>query len=501
MSAAAVIIHSLFRNKERIETSEFKNVIGRAGRAYVDVEGLVLYPIFDNVGRRLQQWEGLIADLSAREMESGLVRLVITLLMRMHRRTGGNLEQLVQYVLNNAEAWSFPEVANESIEDRERAHGDWDRHVATLDTAILSLIGENDIPDDGIAAALDNILESSLWERRLARRSEDDRQALKAALLSRSQLIWSQSTAARRRGYFLAGIGLKTGHALDTIAAEANLLLVQANAALLIGNFENAITLITSIAERVFAFYPFTPDVLPTNWKAVLRAWLFGEPLATTAAGQEAETLQFVEGGLIYRLPWAMEAIRVRAAANGDLVGASGLSLDDYELGLAVPATETGTMNRSASILIQAGFNSRLAAIKAVTDTGAVFSTAQELNQWLASEQVAVWSTLPDWPTVETKVMWTEFARGYTPSDSRTWAERRYWAWVAWQNVPPPPGVPLRLFTLDGQPATLSTCGLRLGVLQAPLNPNRRGLLRASVSPEADKVDLIYLGPDDLWLV
>ena len=46
------------------------------------------------------------------------------------------------------------------------------------------------------------------------------------------------------------------------------------------------------------------------------------------------------------------------------------MALDDHELGLAVPAVETGTMNRSASILIQAGFNSRLAAIKAVTDTG-----------------------------------------------------------------------------------------------------------------------------------
>ena len=37
--------------------------------------------------------------------------------------------------------------------------------------------------------------------------------------------------AARRRGYFLAGVGLKTGHALDAIAPDANHLLIQANAA------------------------------------------------------------------------------------------------------------------------------------------------------------------------------------------------------------------------------------------------------------------------------
>ena len=61
LSATAVIIHSLFRNRERIETSEFKNVVGRAGRAYVDVEGLVLYPIFDDMhtvhdGRTNRLW-------------------------------------------------------------------------------------------------------------------------------------------------------------------------------------------------------------------------------------------------------------------------------------------------------------------------------------------------------------------------------------------------------------------------------------------------------------
>jgi hypothetical protein len=119
------------------------------------------------------------------------------------------------------------------------------------------------------------------------------------------------------------------------------------------------------------------------------------------------------------------------------------MALDDHELGLAVPAVETGTMNRSASILIQAGFNSRLAAIKAVTDTGATFTTGQELRQWLNSDGIAVWSARPDWPTAETKAMWTEFAASFTPRDNRTWTDRRYWAGVAWYGAPPPPRAPV----------------------------------------------------------
>lgn len=502
LSATAVIMHSLHRNGEMIEISEFKNVIGRAGRAYVDVEGVVLYPMFDKIAKRRRQWEGLIDDPGAKKMESGLVQLIIALLNRMRAGTGGNLSQLIDYVMNNGAAWTFPAVVHETPSAREKALAEWERHISTLDTAILSLIGENDIPDDGIEAALDDILQSSLWHRRLLRRDAQRQQALKSALLSRSRLIWAQSTAPRRRGYFLAGIGLTAGHSLDAIAADANLLLVQANAALQAADANAAIIAITSLAERVFAFYPFEPDPMPDNWRDILRCWLLGQSIAIVAVGQDAETLQFVEGGLVYRLPWAMEAVRVRAAANGDVVAPLDLPLEDYELGLAVSAVETGTMNRSASILIQSGFSSRLAAIKAVTDTGATFSTGREMREWLNSEAVSALSALPEWPTPETRAMWMEFVKGIMPRDNLIWEERPYWAPVSWNTVPPPAGSPVTLYHPNGQarPTVLSADGEPLGRLNARINSSRRGVLRVTVSAEEGKLDLSYLGPDDLLI-
>ena len=498
LSATAVVMYSLHRAGERIEISEFKNVIGRAGRAYVDVEGIVLFPMFDEVSKKHWHWEALIADLGAREMESGLVRLVARLLMRMGARTGSDLNLLVDYVINNAAAWTFPEIATEEPEDRKRALADWERHVATFDIAILSLIGENDIPDEEIEAALDDILQSSLWNRRLQRKNVQVQQVFKAVLVSRSRLIWSQSTATQRRGYFLAGVGLTTGHALDAIALDANNLLMQANGAILVGDTEAAIGAVTSLAERVFVFYPFTPDPLPENWRDILRTWLLGQPLAALGAAQPSETLRFVEGALVYRLPWAMEAIRVRAAANGDTVGPLNLALDDHELGLAVPAVETGTLNRSASILIQAGFNSRLAAIKAVIDTGTTFTTAQELRQWLSSEAVAALSVLPDWPTLQTKPIWMEFVQNFIPAARSTWADRRHRVKVAWLGAPLPPGTAVQVHDWAGQPRLLSTDGTPLATVQAALNPRRTGLLRAQVAQDVSTIDLIYLGPDDL---
>lgn len=497
LSATAVVMYSLHRAGTRIDISEFKNVIGRAGRAYVDVEGIVLFPMFDEIPRKRSNWETLINDLGARNMESGLVQLVAALLSRMRTQVGGDLDQLIDYVANNAMAWTFPEVADESPEDRERALADWQKHVATLDTAVLSLIGENDTPDDGVAAALDNILQSSLWHRRLLRQNEQIQQVLKAGLVSRSQHIWSQSTAARRRGYFLAGVGLGTGQALDAIAENVNPLLIQANGSILNGDAEAAIAAITAIAERVFVIYPFIPDPMPENWRDILRAWLLGEPLFAIAAGQESETLQFIEGGLVYRLPWAMEAIRVRGVANGDTIDGL-LSLEDYELGFAVAAVETGALNRSAAILIQAGFSSRLGAIKAVTNSGATFQTAQELRHWLGSEELATWNARPDWPTPETKAMWMEFVQSFTPRANSIWADRRYWAPVTWLGVPPPPGTPLQLYYWAGQPRVLAADGAPLGTMQAALVSGRAGLVRAQVSQDVGRIDIVYLGPDDL---
>lgn len=165
---------------------------------------------------------------------------------------------------------------------------------------------------------------------------------------------------------------------------------------------------------------------------------------------------------------------------------------------MAVPAVETGTLNRSASILMQAGFNSRLAAIKAVTDTGATFQTGQELRQWLNSEAVAAWSAQPDWPTSETKAMWTEFAQNFTPRGNRTWADRRYSANVAWTGAPLPPGTLVQLHHWNGQARVLSADGTPLGTVQAALNPTRAGLVRAQVSQNVGTIDMSYLGPDDL---
>lgn len=421
LSASALVFHALTRFGKPIEISEFKNVIGRAGRAYVDVQGLILYPMFSEETDKRRHWEALIADTSTRGMESGLSRLVITLLLRMREKLGGKTEQLMEYVTNNAAVWDFPVLPTEKPEIRDNERRRWEQFLTSLDTAILSLVGQDDIPVDQLAARLDEVLSSSLWSRSLARRSEGYQALVKSTLLTRARFIWSRSTPVGRKSFFLAGVGLDTGLTLDRVAQPGADLLIRVNIAIMGAEQDEAIEAFTEIAELVFAIPPFVPDDLPTNWKAVLRTWLTGKPLAEVAAGNESEVLQFVEGALIYRLPWGMEAIRVRGLSTNDYQDTNGFNLGDFDLNVALPAIETGTLNRSAAILMQAGFTSRLAAIAVVEDTKASFTNARELRRWLASEEIQLLAEKADWPTPETASLWKSFRDSFATAKPKVW--------------------------------------------------------------------------------
>jgi hypothetical protein len=94
--------------------------------------------------------------------------------------------------------------------------------------------------------------------------------------------------------------------------------------------------------------------------------------------------------------------------------------------------------------------------------------------------------------------MWTEFVQSFTLTENRTWARRRYLANVAWLGVPPPPGTPVQIHEWGGHLNALSAEGALLGIVQTAINPARAGLVRAQVAQEVSKIDITYLGPDDL---
>lgn len=493
LSATALVFHGLYRNKKIIEVSEFRNVIGRAGRAFIDLEGLVLFPIFSDVEKNRENWENLVDDSRGKEMESGLLKLVQYLLARMIKKHNiTTMAAFQEYVVNSA-YWEFPVIEGERKADAEEAKKLWPVYVAMLDTAILGLIGDADIEDEKIEEALNTILQSSLWARRLER-NDSIKVTLQQGILGRAKYIWSQSDAVQRRSYFLAGVGLDTGKRLDANADELISLIVAGNGAILIGSVDEAIAYTTSLAKIIFAIEPFAPSVLPIDWENILAAWLKGELISSLDTHSSRDTLKFIEDALVYRLPWGIEATRVRALAHGTTTE-DGLTLDDLELGLLVPAIETGTLSIQASLLMKAGFASRTGAITVAALTNATFTTMIEMRHWSRSISIRELTQTDCWPTAETCDLWREFIASLHNTHEAHWKKSSATVHAVWRGEAPASHTPVRLVMGDGELEIYSHEYEPLGTCASKLEGISTNVIHATVAADNRKLDLLSFGP------
>lgn len=503
LAATSLIFHGHFRQGEAIDESEFRNVVGRAGRAYVDIEGLVLYPMFDEPEKRRDAWKRLIRGDKQREMESGIFRLLYWLLDRMAKKLGTrDVDALLAYVAGQG-AWSFAAVPGERERLAEAAVEDWPRHLTSLDTAIFSLLGDAQVADEELESKIDEVLTSSLLMRRLARKSEGVQRALLSGLKARAQLIWTGSTAAQRRGYFLAGVGLETGRMLDEKAEELEFLLLRADTAVDGGEADEAVQAIVTFAEIAFEIPPFKPKSLPLDWRKFLDQWLRGAPVTELGDDDADDAISLIEHAFVYNLPWAMEAVRVRAQAHAPVEDPFDLDIDllpNLGRGSAVAAVETGTLSIPAAVLIKAGFASRLGAISAVISTGADFDDARGLRAWLASDTVLAWSVIPTWPTENSHELWKEFTAPHGAGNVPPWTTTGYTGPVQWNGgVPMPPGMPLRIAGSGPKAGVIYSSDYReLGRVRYPFSQKAVGLTVATSNGAADQISFEYTGPNDL---
>lgn len=484
LAATALIVYSVRRSGNVIDSSEFKNVVGRAGRAFVDTHGLVLHPIYDRISWRRNQWRELVNNTNARNMESGLFRLIATFIQRIASSLQTqSIEQVLEYIMNNINVWTFPTVPHEVEQQEEENRNAWEQHLVSLDTALLSMLGEENIPIDNIPNVLDELLQSSLLQRRLNRHEGEIQVLFKGILTARGKYIWGCSTAAQRKGYYLAGVGLVTGQRLDEIAPQANDLLIVANAYILDGDQEQkAITAITSLAELLFTIPPFTPNILPGDWHEILEAWLKGDALRDHDFESIDDTLRFVEDGLVYRLPWGLEALRVRAQANNDVIFDE-MTIDDFEVGLIVPAVENGSLNRSAAILMQAGFSSRLEAINSIQSTKATFSNSRGFKDWLSSERLTTYISTLGLANENSVTLWATFLNEYKPKSDTVWQGTSVTLSAGWKiGVRRQIGQLIKLYNEDtGVTKALSSDGEVIGKLRERYNLLKNGVYRAEL--------------------
>ena len=265
----------------------------------------------------------------------------------------------------------------------------------------------------------------------------------------------------------------------------------RAEGAILAVDHETATDRLIAIADTLFAVEVFAPETVLDDWQDVLKHWVQGLSLSDLS-GDRVALARFIESDLIYRLVWGMEAARVFEAAQDNPDA-------DTLTGAAVTAIETGTFSRAASILIRSGFDHRLAAISAVTDTGAAFDSAAEMRQWISNLDPAL-AFSPDWPTPESRSAWEAFAYRAQTRRSHQWIRRiEDVEDVTWYGAVPDPDTWLRV--TDAGPGKIeiwSTGFDLLGEAAIRLNPERQGVLRALRPRSTMGIQLRYRGPSDL---
>ncbi|HEY5205100.1 MAG TPA: DEAD/DEAH box helicase, partial [Roseiarcus sp.] len=192
LNAAVLLVPALYRAGKLITGEEFANVAGRAGRAFVDVEGLIVHVMFDRVNWRGGEWRELVASSKARTLKSGLIQIVAEILERLAREGVLARADAWEYLANARESWKSPaeEVAlaaqfappsGHGAEPDDEAGEDEEEHideeplselVERLDATVFGLVEALDADRADLPKLLDEALKGSLWARQIAREGE-----------------------------------------------------------------------------------------------------------------------------------------------------------------------------------------------------------------------------------------------------------------------------------------------------------------------------------------
>ncbi|MBX3608603.1 MAG: DEAD/DEAH box helicase [Hydrogenophaga sp.] len=452
LNAAVLLVPALYRAGEKIKGEEFANVAGRAGRAFVDVEGLIVHVMFDRTNWRMREWRKLVDSAKARTLKSGLIQIVAEILERLSREGVLDRDDAWEYLANSREGWRSPDEEAEVAErlataveydpdggesDEEGGEDDEEETideeplsqlVERLDATVFGLVEALDADRADLPKLLDEALKGSLWARQIAREEEDVAPVHKKVFEARADLIWKTTTTQARRGHFAMGVGLEAGLAIDAMADELAELLDRADDAALSGDLSELASALGGLGERLLFMRPFIPDkanALPANWKDILRRWVSGEEVSKIGP----QNMRAIEEAFTYRLVWALEAVRTRRMSLG--------WSPDKVAGGAAAAVETGVPQFMMAMLIRAGLPSRRAAMAAIEDALPVFVTPAEMRAWLESDEVTANTDAGDWPTPDTAALWARFRTEALSSGIQKWSVERYKRLLDIDDAPP----------------------------------------------------------------
>lgn len=194
---------------------EFANVAGRAGRAFVDVEGLIIHVMFSSLDWRNRDWRSLVSASKARTLKSGLVQIVAEILKRLAREGVLERDDAWEYLANARDAWKSPaeeaaliamlaeapeedEEFDDDDDDDEAEDDDEEENieeeplselVERLDAMVFGLIETLDADRADLPRLIDEALKGSLWARQIGREEKEIEDQHRKVFKVRANLI------------------------------------------------------------------------------------------------------------------------------------------------------------------------------------------------------------------------------------------------------------------------------------------------------------------------
>ena len=491
----------IFRSIQRYEKgawqamppAEFANVVGRVGRAFVDIDGITALPTFEFGKRRAQHalFQELINRSRGQRLLSGLAQLIWQVAQRLTEVLSVPASSLVEYLLNNREFWGAVGAADDGDEEEDAdIEESLEERLADLDVAILSLVEPLGADVTELAGLLDDVLRDSLWKRTLAHGTKDQRLIEQRLLISRAEWLWQTTTTTQREACFYSGLGRTAGvflyDQLDTLVND----LVALQAAVIRRDDDAVTEAALAFAERVIREPQFSVRKLPDEWKVALASWVQGKAVAEILAGRPARDARrleaFLQDGVVFRLVWAAEAVRSQATKTGHA------RADELGDGPAFALTY-GVPSIQAALLCQIGFASRVGAVSLSRRFGMTFTDTASLRAWLRTNDVFLRD--PElWDSADHYLLWTYAAAPSSGDAPRLWTRRQYSVKPKW-SVSPPPGEHMRVIAGADRTATICTLDLvPVGEARLPFDPYNSALDAEAAIDRSLMIE--YFGPN-----
>lgn len=476
LACSVLIFRSLRRYEDgkwvAISPAEFANVVGRAGRAFVDLDGIAVLPTFDAQSRSQQHatYISLIQQSRGQRLLSGLVLLVWQIAEEIRQRLNVQQNAFLEYVLNQHDLWADTRLAIDGTasEDEDELEDRLEKYIADLDVALLSLIEPLDSEVEKIAITLDEVLKDSLWKRTLAYLSEPQKKLERAILISRAEWLWHNSTTNQREACFYSGLGRKPGvfihERLDNLVDT----LCRLQAAVAEQDADAIAAAAIQFAQLMMPEPFFSVRRLPQSWETALSGWVKGTAFSELLSGRKTRDAQrmqvFIQDGVVFRLVWAAEAVRVQAIATAHARRSELADGPAFVLTYGVPTIP-------AALLCQMGFASRVGALWVTRHVPATFTDTRGLHDWLR-ENGALLNDPGFWESEDHYLMWTHAVAPSGPEYPQQWIHKAYDLAVKWNNAAPRRGTLVRTIAGTGRTATICALDLSpLGTAQLPFDP------------------------------